>query len=395
MAATALVLGLIAAALATALSLALTLHLHWLLPFLVGAIFFAVCIALAVCIVLGLALSVLALVGRRGRTRVMPVAALAVNIVAFGAVIAVTTIVFSRGEPTLDEAMLQLVSESGVEVQRIWPGVDVRRLGPSRPALLVLPSGDYQAPLDQRPRIPLVLSLHGYSSHHMDLDSYFGMSRLVNSYNFALVLSNGTRDDNGNRFWNATDFCCGITDPKPDDVAYLTSLVEEAADHVNIDRVFVTGMSNGGFMSYRLACESLPGLAGIVVVAGSSFSDEARCNSASPVSVLHIHGTADEVIAFEGGANPDLGDGSYPAARVVIHRWARRAGCDLSVAERLPNLDMDRAVGGSETSVTRYRTGCRDGVIVEFWEMDSSSHVPRLADDFGERILDWLFGSRG
>ena len=97
MAATALVLGLIAAALATALSLAFTLHLNLLLPFLVGAIFVAFCIALAVCIVLGLALSVLALVGRRGRTGIIPMAALAVNIVAFGAVIAVAIIV-STGE---------------------------------------------------------------------------------------------------------------------------------------------------------------------------------------------------------------------------------------------------------------------------------------------------------
>ena len=258
-----------------------------------------------------------------------------------------------------------------------------------------MPSAYYQAPLDQRPRIPLILTLHGYSSHHMGQDSYFGMSRLVNSYNFALVLPNGTRDDGGNRFWNATDSCCGEAATRPDDVAYLTDLVEEAAEHVNIDSVFVTGMSNGGFMAYRLACESLPGLAGIVVVAGSSFSDEARCNSASPVSVLHIHGTADEVISFEGGSNPDIGRGSYPSARVVIHRWARRAGCDLSEAETLPNLDMDRAVGGSETSVSRYRSGCWDGLVVELWEMDSSSHVPRLADDFGERILDWLFGRQG
>ena len=106
MTAAALVLGLIAVALGTAL----TLHLVWLMPFLVGSIVPAVCIAL------GLVLSVLALVGRRGRTRVMPVAALAVNIVALGAVIAVAVIVFSKGEPTLDEAMLQLVDESGVEV---------------------------------------------------------------------------------------------------------------------------------------------------------------------------------------------------------------------------------------------------------------------------------------
>ena len=268
-----------------------------------------------------------------------------------GAAIAVAVIVFSKGEPTLDEAMIQLVDMSGVEVQRVGSDVEIRRIGPSRPALLVLPSGYYRTPLDQRPRIPLVLSLHGYSSHYMGQDSYFGMSRLVNSYNFALVLPNDTRDDNGNRFWNATDFCCGITDTRPDDVAYLTGLVEEATDHVNIDRVFVTG----GVMSYRLACESLPRLAGIVVVAGSTYSDETRCDPAHPVSVFHIHGNADRTVLIDGGSNSDIGRGDHPAARDVIDRWARRAGCDLSAAETLSNLDMDRAVGGGETAVTRYR----------------------------------------
>ena len=379
MATSALALGLTAIALCVALTFPRTSSLIGLSPLLEGAV--------AICIALGLVLSVLSLVRRVGRAIVIPVTALAVNVVAIGAI---AIIILGQGEPTFDEAMLQLVEESGVAVQRVeGAGVDHRR--DSRPALIVLPSGYYRVPLDERPNIPLVLSLHGYSGHYMDQDSYFGLSRLVNTYNFALVLANGKRDDMGNRFWNATDFCCGTTDSRPDDVTYLTGLIEEAAEHVNIDRVFVAGMSNGGFMSYRMACESLPGLAGIVVVAGSSFSDETRCDSASPVSVLHVHGTADEVISFEGGANPDIGIGNHPAARDVIHRWARRAGCDLSEAETLPNLDIDQAVDGSETSITRYDSGCRDGLVVEFWEMDSSSHVPRLADDFGELILGWMF----
>lgn len=379
MAALGLALGLMAIALGIALTLARTLSFVALKPLLTDAI--------VVCIALGLVLSVLSLIRRRGQIIRMPLTAIAVNVVALGAVV---VIILSQGEPTFDEAMLQLVEESGVAVQRI-PGTGVDHRRDSRPALIALPSGYYRGTLDERPSIPLVFSLHGYSSHYMDQDSYFGLSRLVNSYNFALVLSNGKRDDKGNRFWNATDFCCGVTDTKPDDVVYLSGLVEEVAEHVNIDRVFVTGMSNVGFMSYRLACESFPGLAGIVVVAGSSFSDETRCDSASPVSVLHVHGTADEVISFEVGANPDIDMGNHPAARDVIHRWARRADCDLSEAETLPNLDIDKAVGGSETSATRYRSGCRDGLVVELWEMDSSSHVPRLADDCGELILGWMF----
>ena len=380
MATLGLVLGLTAIALGVALTLIRTSPLIGLSPLLEGAV--------VVSVALGLGLSVLALVRRRGRTIRMPLTALALNVVALGAVL---IIILGQGEPTFNEAMLQLVGDSGGAVQRITGGGVGVPKRVSRPALIVLPSGYYESPLDRRPSIPLVLSLHGYSSHYMAQDSYFGLSRLVNSYNFALVLANGTLDDLGNRFWNATDSCCGIADSRPDDVAYLTDLVEEAAEHVYIDRVFVTGMSNGGFMAYRLACDGIPGLAGIVVVAGSSFLDETRCDSASPVSVLHVHGTADEVISSEGGSNPDIGRGNHPATRDVVHRWARRAGCDLSEAETLPNLDIYRAVDGSETSVTRYQSGCQDNLVVELWEMDSSSHVPRLADDFGELILGWMF----
>ena len=116
-------------------------------------------------------------------------------------------------------------------------------------------------------------------------DSYFGLSPLVNSHNFALILPNGTRDEEGKRFWNATDLCCGATDSKPDDVAYLTGLVEEAAGRANIDRTFAAGLSNGAFMSYRLACESLPGLTAIVAVGGSSFSDRGALRLRPP----HLH----------------------------------------------------------------------------------------------------------
>ena len=373
----ALVFGVIAIVLGIALTLGLLLFVIGLVPFFVGALVVVVCIGL------GLLLSVLALIRRRdSRSSAVLISAFAVNILALSGVIAVALIVRGLDEPTLDEAMSDLARELGVESYRI---------GLERPALLVLPSGYSQDQLERRAPLPLILSLHGYTSHYMSQDSYFGMSALVNSYNFALILPNGTRDAKGNRFWNATEFCCGIADSKPDDAEYLMGLVEEAAEEVNVDRVFVTGMSNGAFMSYRLACESMPGLVGIVAVAGSSYSDEIRCDSARPVSVLHIHGNGDETVRFEGGSNPDIGEGSHPAAGDVIQRWARRAGCDLSASETLSNLDIDAAVSGKETAVTRYRSGCRDDLVVEFWEMESSSHIPKLSEDFGELILDWLF----
>ena len=323
-------------------------------------------------------------------------------VVVVGVVIVAAVMIFGGREPDFDEAMLQLTGKPEVgSVQRISIDRELMPADFDRYGLLVLPEGydGYsRGPMEQERRepLPLVLSLHGYSSHFMGQDAYFGLSELMESYEFALLLANGKRDDRGNRFWNATEFCCGITESKPDDAAYLTALAEAAGQYMNVERVFVAGMSNGASMAYRLACDGMPGLAGIVAVSGSSFSDPERCKSAGPISVLHIHGTKDETILIGGGSNPEIGKGSYPATREVTSRWARRAGCGLGVEVTGPSLDIDAGVDGVETRVLRYGMGgCSGGLSVELWEMQGSSHIPELSDDFGERIIEWMLeGSR-
>lgn len=361
-------------------ALAIVLTIGFLLSAINLRVLYVLAVVVVIAVVAGLTLAILAFFRHRrtGSGIVLPIVSLVVNSITIAAVALVGLWILGMREPSLDDAVQRLDAE----------GLRVQTIGGERPALLILPE-DYEP----EARLPLVLALHGYTSHSMAHDSYFGLSPLVNSANFALLLPNGLRDDNGSRFWNATEVCCGKTDSKPDDVAYLTSLVEEAARHVNIDGVFLAGLSNGGFMSYRLACESLPGLVAMVIVAGSSYSDAARCDSPRPVSILHFHGTADQVVVIDGGSNPSLGPGRHPAARDVVQRWARRAGCDFSQAETLGGLDVSPTVDGDETTLTRYSAGCRDGVVVEFWEMASAPHVPGLPADFGQRILTWMFNA--
>ena len=268
-------------------------------------------------------------------------------------------------------------------------GLKVHTIGGSRPATLVLPAGhDPQTP------IPLLLALHGYSGYASMMDQIFGIPDYVNTKNFALILADGTPDDNGNRFWNATSLCCGITENKPDDVVYLSGLVEEAKGYTTVGYTYSLGYSNGGFMSYRLACESLPGLAGIVSIAGSSFDSPERCAGALPVSVIQVHGDEDEVIGIDGGSNPALGQGSHPGASELAERWARRAGCDIP-GELLPSIGVSRFGNGSETTVLQYRSGCEDGVTIEFWKVAGASHTLITVDDFMDRVLDWLFDQGG
>ena len=138
----------------------------------------------------------------------------------------------------------------------------VRTIGGDRPATLTLPSG-YTAGTP----IPLVIVLHGYTGNAGWTDRYFGISRRTNEDQIAVILPNGTRGPDDRSFWNATDYCCDFYQSGVDDVGYLNSLVEEAAEHMQADGVYLVGLSNGGFMSHRMACESMPGLKAIASVA--------------------------------------------------------------------------------------------------------------------------------
>lgn len=257
-------------------------------------------------------------------------------------------------------------------------------IGGSRPATLVRPT-DYAT----GKRLPVVIALHGYTSNASSTDRYFGLAQRVTRDQFTLILPNGTRNSDGASFWNATDYCCDFGGSGVDDVAYLNSLVTEAGEHVVVDGVYLIGLSNGAFMSYRMACESMPGLRGIVPVAGASFDDPARCEGARPLSVLHIHGTGDVVIGYHGGTS-DVGT-AYPAAEEAVRRWASRAGCDLGAAEMLEPLDLDFTLSGAETQPLRYRQGCRAGITVELWTIEGGAHVPAFdPDDIGGRLIAWL-----
>ena len=266
----------------------------------------------------------------------------------------------------------------------------VHTIGGDRPATLTLPNG-----YENGTPAPLVIVLHGYSGNAGWTDRYFGISRRIEPDRIGVILPNGTRNPDDRRFWNATDYCCDFYGSDIDDVGYLNGLVEDASEHMAIDGVYLIGLSNGGFMSHRMACESMPGLRGIATVAGTTFDDPARCEGATPISLLHVHGTADEVIRYEGGARRGGNRARYPGAEETVRRWAERAGCDMVAAQTLPSLDLV-GLAAEETDVTRYRAGCERDVRVELWTIEDGPHVPAFdADDFGARVVAWFLAAGG
>ena len=259
--------------------------------------------------------------------------------------------------------------------------VEERLIGGERSARLLLPVERGSEPL------PLILLLHGYQGGRIPYFS-FGISDQIRDYHFALIIPLGTTDARGNNFWNATDACCNFDGSDVDDYGWLSGLVAEAREIIEVSGVFAVGYSNGGFMAYRLACDGLDGLVAIASVAGSSFGDPDRCASAAPVSVLQVHGTNDVNIPFAGTLESA---GGYPGAKALIQRWGERADCDVELVEQLPNLDLEGTIVGPETTVRRIREGCADDIVIELWTIEKGDHFPMLQDNWPDYLLSWLF----
>jgi len=249
-------------------------------------------------------------------------------------------------------------------------------LGGDRPSDWTVPPGYDGSPT------PLILLVHGYGASGGAQSLYLGMERLARTRGFILITPDGTRDASDRLFWNATDACCDFGGVGVDDVAYLTGLVEEASSLVNVDpeRVYAFGHSNGGFMSYRLACDSSETFTAIASLAGATYLDDARCTPAEPTSVLQIHGTEDDTIQYAGAE-------FFPSAQESVEVHAARASC--SGTEDGDTLDLVSSVDGEETTTTTW-TGCDDGYAYELWTIEGGAHLPVFNREGPGEIVDWL-----
>ena len=244
---------------------------------------------------------------------------------------------------------------------------------------------------DRRTRYPLVILLHGFSASGPAQNLYLGLSRMVTREQFILLTPSGTFNSDETRFWNATESCCNAEGLARDDEGYLLALIDEAEANFNIDpgRVYLFGHSNGGYMSYRMACRASDRITAIASLAGATYADPADCPAEEPVSVLQIHGTEDPQVLYEGGSFGTDGR-EYPGALESVQRFAGRAGCNLERGEMLPNVDVELGIEGDETTVLRYERGCARGVNAELWTIVDGGHLPAPSPTFSESVIRWL-----
>jgi len=265
-------------------------------------------------------------------------------------------------------------------------------VGGDRPVTVHVPPG-----YDPATPAPLLILLHGYGSSGKEHDTYFHLGEEAARRGYLYVHPDGTLDSGGGRFWNATDACCDFDPVGVDDASYLSGVIEEiqAAFAVDPKRVDVIGHSNGGFMSYALACAHADQVAAIASLAGATFGDPTECAPSEPVSVLEIHGDADDTIAYEGGTI-DLGAGRtaapYPGAETSVATWATYDGCSTSAAVDA-HVDVDADLGSAdapaEATVTRW-SGCDPGGAAELWSIPGGGHAPDISAAFPAAVLDFF-----
>ena len=258
-------------------------------------------------------------------------------------------------------------------------------IGPSdRQANLRMPGNhDYSRPL------PVVVSLHGYSGNGLSNAAYMHHFDSIHENEHLLIYPDGTTNWLGMRYWNATDACCqNVVWATPvDDVSYILSLIDEAIQNYGADPdgVVITGLSNGGFMSHRMACEAGGSIRAIVALNGVTWDDFSKCPDTGRPDILHVHSTADGVIAYNGGA---IGGIDYPSATETIGYWADRSGCDTTWTN-LGTRDLSGDDGNDDTDVFEF-LNCNSGNRVAHWRINDGSHVPPLNDPgWSNQTIGW------
>lgn len=202
----------------------------------------------------------------------------------------------------------------------------------------------------------LVINLHGAGQTGRDQETFTNYDAVADRYGFVVAYPDGVDMSWADGRGGSVPERQGV-----DDVGFLSTLITQLTNEYGVSpgRVFVTGMSAGGFMAQRLACDRADLVAAVVSVAGT-LGATVPCAPSRPVSVLAVHGDADPVVPFGGG--PMVGRGGpsvIVSAPELVNRWRAIDGCP-------PPVDSP---GRSSA------TGCADGTAVEFVILGGGGHV--------------------
>ena len=205
--------------------------------------------------------------------------------------------------------------------------------------------------LDSNESIPVLFAFHGYGSsamRHLNYTNYFS---LADSNNFIVIYPQGATTATLSTHWNVGGWTSKST---IDDLDFVDTVINLLKDKIQIDetRIYSSGMSNGGYMGYHLACNLSSKFAAIASVTGSMTNDTFNeCDPTHPTPILQIHGLLDFIVPYDGNA----GSKSIPD---VINYWVNYNSC---------NLDPETLIKYDDYSLVVYETysNCLNDVNVK------------------------------
>jgi polyhydroxybutyrate depolymerase len=172
------------------------------------------------------------------------------------------------------------------------------------------------------PGAPLVVVLHGAGGTAADVRADLGWDGLADREGLVVAYPDGL-----DRTWNAGRCCGPARDRGVDDVAFLDALLASLRGSDGVGPVYAVGFSNGAMMSYAWACARPGTLAGIGPVAGALLVD---CPAPAPLTVVAVHGTADERVPIDGGPGPS--GTPFPSLDGSLAPFRSAAGCAADAA---------------------------------------------------------------
>jgi polyhydroxybutyrate depolymerase len=217
---------------------------------------------------------------------------------------------------------------------------------------------------------PLLVALHGGLGSSAQFAANSGFDELAEANGFIVVYPDGIGarpDGSGPQTWNG-GYCCGpAVRQDVDDVGFIRQLLDTLAADLSIDpaRVVAAGHSNGAILAYRLACELSDRIVGIGVQAGSLGVD--ACTPSQPVSVIHLHGTADTNHPIDGGKGSGVAGVEFRPARAAVEAMAAADGCTGE-----PQSSTDPA--NPDLTVTTW-SSCGSGAEVRYVVVDGATHA--------------------
>ncbi|MEZ5059573.1 MAG: T9SS type A sorting domain-containing protein [Saprospiraceae bacterium] len=212
--------------------------------------------------------------------------------------------------------------------------------------------------------VPLLFNFHGYGSNAQEQFYYADFRSIAEREQFLLVLPQGT-EFNGNTHWNVGGTYFGST---TNDIGFTEALIDKLESEYNIDskRIYSTGMSNGGYMSFHLACNLSEKIAAVASVTGAMtpFSLN-NCDCKHPMPAMQIHGTNDPVVPYNGA----IWTQSIPS---VLNYWV-----DFNRTDANPSIEMVPNINSFDQSTAEHQVWANGdaGVTVEHFRIIGGEHT--------------------